>query len=617
MQVRVSEVPVTPGEQFCLPVTLSQAAELSSFEAGFIWMSTRLAYVGIEGGVLGGPDDFVAPPPMPPMEGFTTVAWAGSSALPVAAGDVLFELCFEATGPIGSTALVEFSSNLFPLVLRDGAGEAIAAKGLAGAAFIMGGAEPETVKLMAASAEANTGQSICLDVSVADFRDVLSIQLAMRWDTALLQFEELLESDSLVPPGILQVHDGILGGEGFLSFAWLKMDMGSGLDLPDGSVLFTLCFKAGTQAGPAEVRFSGVPLPIELTNGDELLPFSFANGVIEVEEPEVWPGDTDFNGVVDHFDLLNIGLGFGSAGPARPDATLLWEAQPGPGWPEFTPLSDVNYKHLDTDGDGLIDAADTLAISINWGEEVVFLSPPEEEARSGGPAVYVQPDTVELGEPAIFDIMLGEPEGETETVYGIGFSILYDTSAVEPGSVYTSYFNSWIGTAGENLIGISKDFYEYGRVDVAVTRTDGIDVSGAGAIAQLHITIQDVIFFWPQDYELLFSVENIHLIRSDEEEVPVQGRTTVSLAQDEAVRTAEPGALGFQLRVFPNPARDWLHLQVEGAALRQARLRSADGQVLSVTEAHRLPVSHLPSGLYFLDVWTDKGRTSTRVAIVK
>ena len=33
--------------------------------------------------------------------------------------------------------------------------------------------------------------------------------------------------------------------------------------------------------------------------------------VVVVEEDLVWPGDTDSDGIANHFDILNIGLGYG------------------------------------------------------------------------------------------------------------------------------------------------------------------------------------------------------------------------------------------------------------------------------------------------------------------
>ena len=90
--------------------------------------------------------------------------------------------------------------------------------------------------------------------------------------------------------------------------------------------------------------------------------------IVHVDYDCVWPGDTDTSNVVDNFDLLNIGLAYDSVGPLRPNATILWDDQTAPNWMITQPGIDVDFKHIDCNGDGMINADDTLAITQNWGE---------------------------------------------------------------------------------------------------------------------------------------------------------------------------------------------------------------------------------------------------------
>ena len=86
-----------------------------------------------------------------------------------------------------------------------------------------------------------------------------------------------------------------------------------------------------------------------------------------VDDDCVWPGDTDTNKVVNNFDLLNIGLAFDSVGPSRFGGSLSWIGQAVEDWSQSTPNTNVNFKHADTDGNGMVNSDDTLAISQNWG----------------------------------------------------------------------------------------------------------------------------------------------------------------------------------------------------------------------------------------------------------
>jgi hypothetical protein len=85
--------------------------------------------------------------------------------------------------------------------------------------------------------------------------------------------------------------------------------------------------------------------------------------IIEPEPPmEIWPGDTNNDGVVDTTDIFPIAMYFGNEGAVRPGATLIWTGQP-----IDTPWTPVDATYADANGDGVVNAADVLAVGINFG----------------------------------------------------------------------------------------------------------------------------------------------------------------------------------------------------------------------------------------------------------
>ncbi|MGZ5282484.1 MAG: hypothetical protein ACXWEY_09435, partial [Bacteroidia bacterium] len=82
----------------------------------------------------------------------------------------------------------------------------------------------------------------------------------------------------------------------------------------------------------------------------------------------VWPGDANKDGIVNHLDILEIGVGFGANGLARTDTSTYWKAQQTTSWNRQTYYG-IDYKHLDCDGNGKIDANDTLTVTRNYGKK--------------------------------------------------------------------------------------------------------------------------------------------------------------------------------------------------------------------------------------------------------
>ena len=82
----------------------------------------------------------------------------------------------------------------------------------------------------------------------------------------------------------------------------------------------------------------------------------------------VWPGDTNYDGIVNMEDLLPLGISMGEIGVPRSNVDFTsWYGKYGDDWenPYVDPA--LNLKHLDTDGDSIVTALDTAAISLFYG----------------------------------------------------------------------------------------------------------------------------------------------------------------------------------------------------------------------------------------------------------
>jgi hypothetical protein len=90
---------------------------------------------------------------------------------------------------------------------------------------------------------------------------------------------------------------------------------------------------------------------------------------------------------------------------------------------------------------------------------------------------------------------------------------------------------------------------------------------------------------------------------------------------DSIVAAPEPGTGAAGLRVWPNPASDWLTVEAEDSILLGLRLSDLSGRVIEDVQffrqhalrEHRLSLAALPSGVYVLSVRTDKGWASGQV----
>jgi len=359
--------------------------------------------------------------------------------------------------------------------------------------------------------------------------------------------------------------------------------------------------------------------------------------LITVDDDCVWPGDTDTNTVVNNFDLLNIGLAFDSVGPTRAGASLSWIGQPADDWTQTTPTTNVNYKHIDTDGNGMINSDDTLAIVQNWGlmhnftGTTVLNQFTDLPVTDGSVAIapfYVEPDTLPEGETIGLDIILGDVTNMVTGLYGIAFSIEYDTAVVVPGSASIDFTNCWLGDINADAISIQKDFSSPGRIDAAITRIDGMEVDGAGFFGTFIITLEDDILLWDprndepdNDVFADFTITNYHLINFAQEEILVEGLTTTAPVGGDGTTSIHNTYLDKQIQLYPNPANELFYISSKDLFIEEVKIYSTT-KLLQAMETKtnnviEIPTRHLPNGIYFIELQTDQGVVTKKVSVVK
>jgi hypothetical protein len=341
------------------------------------------------------------------------------------------------------------------------------------------------------------------------------------------------------------------------------------------------------------------------------------NFVTLIVEQGVWPGDTDVDQQVNHFDLLGIGIGYNSAGVARTNASTVWDGYLTADWTKFT-SNLTNYKHIDANGDGIIDANDTLAITNNWGSTYTY-----KNKGAGGTIPFfvdasVSPTTYNVSLP----IVLGTSVIPAANVYGLAFTIEYDTSLIKPNTVDVSLVGSWLGTLGTDLISIRKDDYNNGLIHVGITRTNGINISGNGPIAVLNFTIQDDIMLQRGNggtFDFIFSVQDVKMIDNQENDELVNAQSSTLVITGPTNTNNQ--FLAENIKVFPNPASEFVNIRANGVTIESVIMRNINGQVVKSkiinNNQGEINLESIPAGIYVISIVTEQGVLNQKVSILK
>ncbi len=316
----------------------------------------------------------------------------------------------------------------------------------------------------------------------------------------------------------------------------------------------------------------------------------------------VWPGDCNYDLVTDNFDLLNIGVSFGDTGYVRPAASLSYTAQPCQDW-YYQFINAANVKHADCNGNGIVDANDSTAISLNYGlTHPARLMYQDENNRIGTELAFVLPPVIVPGSSVSVPVTLGTNVYPASNIYGIAFTVNYDPAFIQPGTMSIDYTSSWVENAGNHLH-LEKDFPGAGKTHIAFTRIDHSDASGYGMIATLNFIASPTA---NGPFSLSFS--HVRVISHNEIEIPIQtgvSTTWVNIEEtgNEISSTVFPNPMTKDAQVtFSNPNHEtWYFTMKDLTGRIVSQQQSTSGNLFQIER------KNLNSGIYFYVINNEKG----------
>ncbi len=336
---------------------------------------------------------------------------------------------------------------------------------------------------------------------------------------------------------------------------------------------------------------------------------------------DVWPGDANSDLLCNNSDILNIGVAFNQTGPVRGGGNNTWAAQPAA---DFTTWfsSAVNIKHADSDGNGIVEYADTVAIGQNYSlTHPARLTPPVITTASHllpPLSLEATPDTVGPSMAVHIDVLLGTPAVPVDSLYGISFTVNYDPTVVDSMSVQSDFTGSWLGTVGVDMITFVRHFPTIGKIEVAMVRNDHQNVAnGFGDLASFDVVIVDNISTVTNS---LFRLTDVTAITYTQLVQPL-ARVNDTIYVDPSVNKVPDIDLNKYFKVYPNPATTLLNVYSNDINIQYVDIFDIAGKQLVHLKVNTnqiaLPVESLPQGIYQLRCISEKGIFNRAIEIVK
>ncbi|MFK7971262.1 MAG: T9SS type A sorting domain-containing protein [Bacteroidia bacterium] len=328
----------------------------------------------------------------------------------------------------------------------------------------------------------------------------------------------------------------------------------------------------------------------------------------------VYPGDADRNGLVTMDDLLPLGIYFGRSGPMRTNASLNWSPQHCLPWTD-TINGGYNLHHVDVNGDGVVNEGDTLGILLNY--ELAHNNNVNDPQKTNiAPALrFNMPTYVYGGDTVRIPVMIGDTAAIVKNIYGLAFSVQYDTSVVKENGVKVDYSDSWLGSKGSDMISLERNAYIKSHIAVGMVRNDLQRRAGHGKLCDVIIAIDDHID--KKGIQLRLAFTGIHAINNVGERIEIIGEDGVS-GMSTSIESPSPAHQ--TIEILPNPAEGFTelkhpdldngHIYILDKSARQLLKIPLDPSGKT-----RIDLSNIPTGAYLIMIESEKDKSIKRLIV--
>jgi hypothetical protein len=339
-------------------------------------------------------------------------------------------------------------------------------------------------------------------------------------------------------------------------------------------------------------------------------------------------GDTNRDSIANNMDLLPIALNIGNTGQARTNTNfnLDWVAHEPKTWTTTTPNSTINASFSDCDNSGVITAADTTIILRNYGfknnrKTGVFQRP---QTTNTAPVLRCQfaADTlrnIEIPYRLDADIRIGDATQTIPNLYGVAFSINYDTTIAQKARINWDAL-AWLGTPAELLV-LQKNNAE-GKIDIAIARNDHQPRTGSGKLAAVSFFIQDNNGGSLTNTSFQATVTDLKAIDQNGIDINLNGGTASVVLENMVLGAMTNRSEMPTIRLYPNPTYNRQFRYELTGAIRCSKIEITNllGQTIYTQNNPAtdilLPENTRP-GVYSVVFYTDKGRIVQKVVVME
>ncbi|MGZ5245039.1 MAG: T9SS type A sorting domain-containing protein, partial [Bacteroidia bacterium] len=348
-----------------------------------------------------------------------------------------------------------------------------------------------------------------------------------------------------------------------------------------------------------------------VTGYDSFGCFAKDSVTVNVDTSCVWPGDANRDKTADYLDILDIALGYSTVGTPRINGSVYWGPQLSLDWSNSL-SSGINYKHLDTNGDSIIDANDTFAVAHNYGKKHLKNEEPQLTGNPNDPPLYFQFDKKYYlaGDTVKAALYVGSADKPVNNVYGLGMKHFFANPYMQSNS-YSFSWNCEMLCGAKDNFQLYRQFNDKGTGEGSIIRTDKLTTSKPfGKVADMEFILKDSTFSYPSGgTNISIDILKSKLIDMNGNEIPVYTKSDIVKiyrTQNDVVGMKENHNLKSEINIYPNPANNLVYIDGGEQRFNEITMVNLLGETVAFSNLQTsktcINIAHLSAGIYFIRV---------------
>lgn len=214
------------------------------------------------------------------------------------------------------------------------------------------------------------------------------------------------------------------------------------------------------------------------------------------ESKTVWPGDVNYDGVVNGTDVMHLGHYLNQSNTPANNISIDWQPKNRSNWDtnqtaDFCYFGFKDLKHADCNGDGIINTTDLNAIEQNWfntHSNITCIQP-------SIPCFYTNLDYQLLLQPigilnnnnVVVNIVVERKSNELLNILSGFVNVDYSDNI---STAQINFDNTWLGTPNSDLKYLFAEDTTIDRLEAGFTKTNNSNSFGSGILATLVFQIE-------------------------------------------------------------------------------------------------------------------------------